>query len=130
VAGFPRHACGVRHLALAASITSLLVASLFPRAAAACPTCGTPGMPGLTAADLGGGYPLQFRRWGPRLTLLGASDRVIRMEPPRARAPLQVFVAGDPLAPATVAAGFSWLPEPGVGLHVCGPELTLSLSLP
>ncbi|MCO4768863.1 MAG: hypothetical protein KDA24_02460 [Deltaproteobacteria bacterium] len=115
------------------SLFIVLLLSL-PGAALACPTCGTASMPGLAASDLWSGYPLQYQRSGPRLALEGAADRVIRLEGAGSvsakPASLQVYVASDLLAPATVAAGFSWQAAPAVGLHVCGPEITLSLSLP
>lgn len=88
-------------------------------------------MPGLAeAADLSGNYPLQYRRSGSRLTLEGAADRVIRFDGTRAPDRLRIFVVGEPLAPPTVAAGFSWQAAPAFGLHVCGPEVTVSLTLP
>jgi len=88
-------------------------------------------MPGLAGpADLSGNYPLQYRRSGSRLTLEGAADRVIRFDEGSTPGRLRIFVVGEPLAPPTVAAGFSWQAAPAVGLHVCGPEVTLSVTLP
>mgnify|MGYP007046913061 CR=1 FL=1 len=110
-------------------ITLLLL--LAPASALACPTCGTAVVPGMGAAgDLAGGYPLQYERSGSRLTLEGAKDRVIRFDTKATPDRLEVYVAGDIFEPATVAAGFSWQAAPAVGLHVCGPEVTLSLTLP
>lgn len=83
----------------------------------------------MNAEDLPGGYPLQFERSGARITLEGARDRVIRFEDATPD-PLALYVAGDLLASATVAAGFSWQASKRLGVHVCGPEITLSLTLP
>jgi len=96
----------------------------------ACPTCESAAMPGLAAADLWSGYPLQYKRSGPKLQLEGASDRVIRLSDKPAPPRLRLYVAGDLLEPKSVAAGFSFQAAPAVGLHVCGPEVTVSLTLP
>lgn len=109
---------------------ALLLLLLAPASALACPTCGTALVPGMGAAgDISGGYPLQFERSGSRLTLEGAKDRVIRFDE-HVVDRLALYVAGDVLTRPTVAAGFSWQAAPAVGLHVCGPEITLSVRLP
>ena len=96
-------------------------------------------MPGLAAPDQWGAYPLAFQRSGPRLQLEGAAARMSRLKSvgldeetdnDSVSDPLQMYVAGDLLAPAVIAAGFTWRAAPGVGLHVCGPEVTFSVNLP
>ena len=99
----------------------------------ACATCGSPAIPGLAAKDQWGAYPMPAERSGPLLRLEGADERVLRIapvEPLDLRGPsLELFVPGDPLAPRTVAAGFT-LRHAAVGLHVCGPEVSLKVALP
>ncbi len=112
-------------------LITLLLLLLAPASALACPTCGTALVPGMGAAgDLSGGYPLQYERSGSRLELEGARDRVIRFDTQAKADRLEVYVAGDVLKPATVAAGFSWQATRAIDLHICGPEVTLSLRLP
>mgnify|MGYP000052721838 FL=1 len=93
-----------------------------------CPTCASAAQPGLAAADLAGGYPLQYARSGPYLALEG--DRVIRFDGRATPAPLELFVAGDLLAPASIAAGFNVRAADRLRLHVCGPEVTVRVLLP
>ncbi len=128
------HADGVRVLLLLIGL-----AVVVPAIARACPTCSAPAMPGLAAPDQWGAYPLAFQRSGPRLQLEGAADRMSRLksvgldeeaDTDPVSDPLQLYVAGDLLAPATITAGFTWRAAPGVGLHVCGPEVTFSVNLP
>lgn len=111
----------------------LLAWTLAPSAALACATCGSPAIPGLAAKDQWGAYPMPAERSGPLLRLEGADERVLRIapvEPLDLRGPsLELFVPGDPLAPRTVAAGFT-LRHAAVGLHVCGPEVSLKVALP
>ena len=87
-------------------------------------------MPGLDASDLWSGYPLQYQRSGPKLQLEGATQRVFPLSTSAPAPKLKLYVAGDLLGPASVAAGFSWQAARSIGLHVCGPEVTLSVTLP
>ena len=104
---------------------------------AACATCAAPSFSGLDAFDQVGFYPLLHQRSGPRLTLEGADARRVSLQvdaPPapaaRSSSPqLLLFVADAAFGPRTVAAGFS-LANSRVGLHVCGPEVSVSLALP
>lgn len=112
---------------------ALLVLGMAPAPALACSTCGSPAIPGLAAKEQWGAYPLPTERSGPLLRLEGAEERILRLgtvAPLDLRGPsLELFVPGDPLAPRTVAAGFT-LRSAAIGLHVCGPEVSLKVALP
>lgn len=88
-------------------------------------------MPGLgSATDLAGAYPSRLDRLeAPRFALEGAAERQRSLQGADApRVQLQTVAARvDLLAKPTILAGFS-VKSAGVGLHVCGPELTFELT--
>ena len=108
----------------------LLLLLLLPAPAMACPTCGTSAMPGLgSATELIGAYPPRIGRTdAERFPLEGAADRARRLAGAGRVEARVVTVLADrpPLEPSTILAGFS-LHTGSVGLHVCGPELTLEV---